>query len=125
VDFYEVNMAQKLVVEAELVGAGVAVPVSQGLGSTPLLLRAIEIECLPADLVSTIDVDLSLIQAPDDVIHVRDLQAPRGVTILADPDIVVARFEALQAEVEGEEEQVSAEDVEIIARGKKEEEFEE
>ena len=91
------------------------------------MLREVEIECLPEDLVAEIEFDLGLIATPEDVVYVRDLVAPKGVEILADPDTVVASFEYTTIEeteeeegfIEGEE---SAEDVEVISRGKKEEE---
>jgi large subunit ribosomal protein L25 len=130
VDFYEVNMSETLVVEAALVATGEAAPVTEGLGTTSLALYALEIECLPDKLLSEIVVDLSLIESPDQMIYVRDLSVPSGVKVLADPDAVVARFEYLQAEVEEEEEEEEllfaqeADEVEVIAKGKAEEEEE-
>lgn len=123
VDFLEVDMKAKLRAEAELVSVGEAVPEAEGLGVATLMLREVEIECYPDDLVAQIDVDLSAIRTPDDVIHVRDLAAPKGVEILTDPDLVVARFEfAAAEEEEALEEAASADAVEVIIKGKKEEE---
>lgn len=130
VDFYEVDMKTKLVVEASLVTRGIAAPVLEGIGSTSLTLYNVEIECLPDNLISEIEVDLSLIEMPEDMIYVRDLDVPSGVTILADDDTVVARFEYLVAEEEEEEEEEDllfadvADEVEVIGRGKSEEEEE-
>jgi large subunit ribosomal protein L25 len=125
VDFLEVDMKAKLRTQAELVGVGEAVPEAEGLGVATLMLREVEIECYPDDLVAQIDVDLSAIRTADDIIHVSDLTAPKGVEILTDPDLVVARFEYAAAEEEEEmvgEEGEAAEEVEVIAKGKKEEE---
>lgn len=124
IDFMEVDMKSKLRATAELVGAGMSTPQAEGLGVTTMMLREVDIECLPEDLVAEIEVDLSAIKAADDVIHVRDLTAPKGVEILTDPDLVVARFEFAAAEEEGEgaAEAEGEADVEVIARGKKEEE---
>jgi len=124
VDFMEVDMKSKLRATAELVGAGMSTPQAEGLGVTTMMLREVDIECLPEDLVAEIEVDLSAIKAADDVIHVRDLTAPKGVEILADPELVVARFEFAAGEEEGEgvAEAEGEADVEVIARGKKEEE---
>ena len=124
-------MKTKLVVEASLVTQGISAPVSEGLGSTSLTLYSVEIECLPDNLISEIEVDLSLIEMPEDMIYVRDLDVPSGVTILVDADVVVARFEYLIAEEEEEEEEEdllfadAADEVEVIGRGKSEEEEEE
>ena len=127
VDFYEVNMKEKLVVDAALVSVGIAPPVADGLGSTPLILYSLQIECLPDNLISEIEVDLTKIETPDDLIYVKDLTVPEGVEILVDPEEVVARFEYIQLEEEEEEEEESflesvADDVEVISKGKKEEE---
>ncbi len=124
VDFLEVDMKVKLRTEAELVSVGQAVPEAEGLGVATLMLREVEIECLPDNLVSEIDVDLSTIRTPDDVIHVKDLVLPRGVEILTDPDQVVARFEYAAAEEEelAGEEGAGADAVEVITKGKKDEE---
>lgn len=127
VDCMEVDMKSKLRASAAIVGTGEAPPEADGLGVATILLREVEIECLPEDLVAEIEFDLGLIATPEDVVYVRDLVAPKGVEILADPDTVVASFEYTTIEeteeeegfIEGEE---SAEDVEVISRGKKEEE---
>lgn len=123
VDFMEVDMKVKLRTSAELVGTGTATPEAEGLGVATLLLREVEIECLPDDLVAQIEFDLGAIATPDDVVHVKDLVAPKGVEILTDPDTVVARFEyAASEELEAGEDEASADAVEVITKGKKEEE---
>lgn len=126
VDFLEVDMSSTLRMEAELVAVGEAAPEAADLGVATLALRSVEIEALPDALASQIEVDMTKIATPDDVIYVSDLVAPKGVTILTDSETVVARFEyaALPAEEEEEEEEfeASAEDVEVIAKGKQEEE---
>jgi large subunit ribosomal protein L25 len=91
-----------------------------------LILYSLQIECLPDNLISEIEVDLSKIETPDDLIYVSDLTVPEGVEILADPEEVVARFEYTQLEEEEEEEEESflesvAEDVEVISKSKKDE----
>ncbi|MFQ5397963.1 MAG: 50S ribosomal protein L25 [Anaerolineae bacterium] len=127
VDFLEVDMKATIRSEAELVAVGQAQPAIDGLGISTLSLRSVDIECLPDALVSEIEVDLSLIQKPSDVIHVGQLAVPEGVTILTEPETVVARFEmervVEEEEVEEEETFAPAADaVEVISKGKKEEE---
>lgn len=129
VDFFEVDMAHTIRMEIELVPVGKSAPEEDGLGVVTLPMRLIEIEALPDALISTLDVDISLIASPEDLIHVRNLVLPRGVTLTADPDQVVARFEyaALpEEEEEGLDEFAgefgeSAEDVEVISKGKQDE----
>ena len=124
IDFMEVDMKSKLRASAELVTVGTATPEAEGLGVASLMLREVEIECLPDDLVAEIEIDLSAIKTADDTIYVRDITAPKGVEILTDPAQVVARFEFAQSEEEetGEDGEGSADAVEVISKGKKDEE---
>jgi large subunit ribosomal protein L25 len=128
VDFIEVDMKATITAEAELVAVGQSAPAAEGLGVATLALRSVEIESLPEAVVSEIEVDLTKIETPDDVIYVSDLDAPEGVTILTDPETTVARFEFEKiAEEEEEEEELfvpAADAVEVVGKGKEEEEFE-
>lgn len=127
VDFIEVDMKVKIAAEAELVTVGQSAPAAEGLGVATLTLRSVEIESLPDDLVAEIEVDLTKIETPDDVIYARDLVMPKGVALLTDPETTVARFEyeKLEEEVVSEEEAFvpAADSVEVVGKDK-EEEFE-
>ncbi len=131
VDFYEVNMLETIIVEAALIMVGMAAPEAEGLGAATLATHSVEIECLPGNLVSEMEVDMSLIVSPDDVITIGDLEVFEGVTILSSADTVIAAFEFMRVEEEEEEEEEelfitpSADEVEVISKGKPEEEFEE
>lgn len=131
VDFIEVDMKVTITAEAELVSVGAAAPSADGLGVATLTLRSVEIESLPDALVSQIQVDFAMIETPDDVIYVSDLVVPEGVVILTDPETTVARFEYAQLPEEEEEEEEelfvpAADAVEVVGKGKEdEEEFEE
>ena len=124
IDFMEVDMKSKLRASAELVTVGVAAPEAEGLGAATLMLREVDIECLPDDLVAEIEIDLSAIKTADDTIYVKDITAPKGVEILTDPEQVVARFEFAAAEEGefGDEGEGGADAVEVISKGKKDEE---
>jgi large subunit ribosomal protein L25 len=71
-------------------------------------LNAVEVECLPADLVNYIEVDLSSLNEFGDSIHVKDLKVPSGMEILEeDEGVVVSAIEPKEEEeepIEGEEE---------------------
>ncbi|MFO7682357.1 MAG: 50S ribosomal protein L25 [Chloroflexota bacterium] len=130
VDFLEVDLKIVIASEAELVMVGNSKATASGLGIVSLAMRTVEIEALPEDLISEIEVDISLIKRTDDVITVADLKAPKGVTILTDPETTVASFAyeraALDEEEEAEEEgdyAPAADSVEVIAKGKDEEDF--
>ena len=127
IDFMEVDMKVTITSEADLVVVGVSAAEETGEGSVTLALFSVEIECLPDALVSTIEIDISAIKNFHDTIHVKDIAAPNGVTILTDPETLVARFAVSRAtldEAEAEEEGMEfgdAASVEVISRGGEEE----
>lgn len=96
VDFLEVNMKETITSEAAVEIVGEPGDALKGLGTVVPLLHVVEIECLPGDLISEIQVDASAIQDAEDIIYVSDLRVPDGVTILADPETVVATFQYTQ-----------------------------
>jgi large subunit ribosomal protein L25 len=90
VDFYQVNMAEKIEagVPLEFTGESEAIKALGGI-----LVRSIdevEVECLPADLPSHIEVDISVIKTFDDHILIKDLKISDKVKIKLDPETVVA-----------------------------------
>lgn len=127
VDFVEVDLKAKLTADASLVLVGESAPQADGLGSTMLMVQSVQIECLPDDLVSEIEVDVSKIATPEDVIYVSDLVAPNGVEILTDPETMLAKFEYARQEKAEEKEGEDllfgeeTDEVEVISRGKDEE----
>jgi large subunit ribosomal protein L25 len=130
VDFFEVNMRQSVTATADLVAVNTSQPDEDGTGVSLLELRSVDIEALPNDLVSEIEVDLSLLKDIHDQILVEQLTPPSGVTILTDPSTLVARIQLPRAVVEEEEEEEgevympSAEAVEVIGKGREDEDDE-
>ena len=124
IDFYEVNMKETMTSDVELVLVGKSAPAVLGNGHDILLLLEVEIECLPDALVAEIEVDASMIKDDEMVIYVKDIQAPAGVTILADPETAVARFEydMLAPDVDAPVDIPAADAVEVIRKAKEEEE---
>lgn len=124
VDFLEVDMKSTIRSEADLVGVGESAAAASGEGIVAQVLYSVEIECLPDNLVSQIEFDLSKIETSDDSITVADLVAPEGVDILTDPETLIARFEYAMIEEEEEEEGLEdmvAGEVEVIGREEEEE----
>ena len=113
VDFYQVRLTEKvrtsppleIVGESPLVKAGAAVLVQ--------ILNQVEVECLPTDLISSIPVDVSVLEHLDDSINVSDLVVPPGITILADPDDTVASVVPPRAALAEEVEEVELEEGEL------------
>jgi large subunit ribosomal protein L25 len=129
VDFYQVVMTETVKAEVNLILIGEPVAVQQ---KEFMLLQgadSVEIECLPGDLIHSIEVDLSPLVEVDDAIHVKDLQVPENIAILTDGDELVAKIQYLYIPEEEEEEveewiEVAPEEVEVIAKGKEVEEAE-
>jgi large subunit ribosomal protein L25 len=71
-----------------------------------------------------IEIDLSPIKTHDDTIYDRDIIAPKGFENISDPTQIVARFEFTAAEESegGEDGEGGADAVEVISKGKKDEE---
>ncbi len=123
VDFLQVSMREKLKVGVPLVLTGEA-PVLDTAGAVVIQdLEQLEVECLPADIPSRIDVDVSGLLSAAQSIHVRDLRVPAGVTVLADPDVVVVSVTVRVAEEEAGE-AVAADEVPVVGRERGDEETE-
>lgn len=90
VDFYAVNLKEKLQTEVPLEFTGIAPAVEIDGGIFVTVKDSLEIECLPEDLPREISIDISTMKSFDDVIRIKDLSLPKGVTITADPEDVIA-----------------------------------
>ena len=98
--------------EASLTLVGTAEPELQGLGRTTLIQYSVEIEALPKDLISEIEIDAAMITKPNGSISVSDITLPEGVTILNDPNTLVAKFDLKREETEDEDEEAGEEIIE-------------
>src|SRR5437660_9026469 len=86
VDFHAISMDQMIQAEVPLESTGIAVGVKTFGGLLEQSLRALAIECLPANLPDRITVDVSQLNIGDSI-HVRDIQFPQGVTPKVQPDL--------------------------------------
>ncbi len=108
VDFYQISLAEKVRIEVPLALVGTA-PAEQAYGGTLLhSLDSITVEGLPTDIPSVIEVEVSGLEEIDASIHVGELSVPDKVTVLSDPELVVAKIAPphVEKEVEGVEEEV-------------------
>jgi large subunit ribosomal protein L25 len=88
-DFLEIKMTEKLHVTTSIALIGEPIGVSQDGGMLDHLLRDIEIECLPGDMVERIEVDVANMSIGESVL-VRDLEVDPKLTILTDGEVAVA-----------------------------------
>jgi large subunit ribosomal protein L25 len=112
VDLQEVRLDQPIQasVSVHLVGAESAPGVREG-GALSQPLREIQIQALPLEVPEHIDLDVSHMDIGD-TLRMSDVVAPEGVTILDDPETVVAILTAPARIVEEEVEAVEGEAVE-------------
>ena len=95
VDFFQVNLKEKVKTTIKLVTIGEAKAVTEKIGLLEQPLAEIEIEALPTDLPENIEVNVEPLAELEAQITVGDIKAPEGVTILTDPSQVVAKIGSL------------------------------
>ena len=87
VDFLVVSRTETIQVNVEIVDVGEAPGVKQG-GVVDHHLREVVVESFPQDVPEHLEADISGLDLGD-VLHVSDLVAPKGVTILTNPEETV------------------------------------
>ncbi len=90
VDFYQVAAMEKLRTRVQLHFVNEAGSASLGEVTVLRSLSDVMVECLPADLPASIQVDLSDLGEPGDVIRVGNLKVGPGVIILTNENDMVA-----------------------------------
>lgn len=129
VDFYQVNMKEKIStnIPLEFVGTAPAVKDLSGIFMHPI--EEIHVTCLPGDLMSKITVDISVLKDFDSVITVADLKLPASFEITRDLSEVVALVERPRSDDElaalNKEVEIDVTKVEKIEKEKKEDETDE
>ena len=79
-------------------------------GTVMQTLRFLDVQALPLEMPSQIDIDLETLTEPDGVIRAGDIELPANITRLTDADELIARIELPRVEVVEEVEE--AEEVE-------------
>jgi large subunit ribosomal protein L25 len=111
VDFWAVAMTQTISTTVPVHFQGESPGVKAG-GIIMHNLQHVQIEALPGDLPDAVTGDISSLEVGDSL-HVSDLVAPSGVTIMDPPDEIVASI-VTPAKIEEEVLEVEAEQPEVI-----------
>lgn len=100
VDLRRIDMNKPLTAPVHLKFIGEAPIVKSAGGTLVTNLTTVEVRCLPKDLVSSIDVDLSGLDSYEKVIKVKDIKLPEGITIVSPnaEDLVAKAARALTEE---------------------------
>jgi large subunit ribosomal protein L25 len=122
-DFYEVALDKTLEVKVQLELTGVPVGVKTQGGVLDFVTRELEVECLPADIPEKITIDVSHLEL-NKHFRVSELKLSDKVTILTEPDVVIAHVVMPRAEEEAapaaaaEAAAPEAAEPEVIKKGK-------
>ena len=121
IDFYEVTRGEEVTTTVPLSFMGKAKGEKMG-GVVEHLLREVKIECLPRNIPSVIEIDVSSLEVGD-FVDVKDLVIPSGVKIINHPEErVVTVLHPTRVEEEEIVEEAEAEEVEVVGKKEKEEE---
>lgn len=104
VDFYAVRMDEKIETELPIHFVGESPAVEEQGGNFIVNKDALRIRCLPADLISQYEIDLSRLASFEDKIHVSDLSLPENIEVLDEPEEMIAFVEAPRSDEELEAE---------------------
>lgn len=118
VDFYVFEKGQKLTLDVALEYIGVSAGVKDFGGLLVKVLHEIKIEAMPKDLPSQIEVDISPLTTIGSQILAKDLVLPAGVTLVENPDEVVALVSAPKEEKEEDAAPIDLSAIEVEKKGK-------
>ena len=107
VEFYQVDLHEKVHANVPLSFVGEAPAVAEKKGVLLTLVSEIEVEALPTDLPDKIDVDVSGLAEVDQELTVAALRVPSGVSVSSEKDVVVVKVGSLVSKEA--EEQAAAE----------------
>ena len=118
VDFFQVNLLEKLTVQVPVVLVGEAPATKFNAGELLHLIHQLEVSCLPDAIPGEIDIDVSGLAEIDDAVRISEVQLPEGVELAAalDPDEVIAKIAAPRVQEEEAAPEVE-EGAEVAAEG--------
>ena len=114
VDFYQVQMAEMMKVDVPIILVGESPVLKSRENMLSQDLNILNIQCLPANIPASIEIDTSVLTEIDQAIRVKDIELDDEITVLNDPELIVVRIiarpvekleevEVAEAEVEEEE----------------------
>lgn len=112
VDFFQVDLKEKVQTRVPLSFVGESAAVKDKLGVLLNIISEIEIEALPADLPDKLEVDINKLAAVGDTLKVSDLKVSDKIRILTDANSEVIKVAPL---VSKEAEQLAKEEAEAKA----------
>ncbi|MHB8509995.1 MAG: 50S ribosomal protein L25 [Candidatus Dormibacteria bacterium] len=96
VDFYQVNLKEKIHADVPLVLVGESPAVAMRVGELLHNLHSLKVSVLPGDIPEHLEVDVSGLNAVDDGVRVSELTIADGMEVLSDPDEIVVKVTAVR-----------------------------
>ena len=103
VDLLAADISRPVTAQVPIVLIGESAGARTVSGTVMHQLRTVDIQALPLEMPSEIELDISVMEEPDSVIRVSDLFIPENATLLSDVEDLVVRIELPRVEVEVEE----------------------
>ena len=119
IDFYEITMDRKIIVNVPVTTTGKSKGVEIG-GILQIIRRELEVQCLPLNVPKSIEIDITNLEIGDSI-HVADIPRQTDIEFLGDENFTVATVISPKIEEEVEPEEEEAEEVEeaIAEEGEK------
>ncbi len=108
VDFYQVNLEEKITVEVPVHLVGESAAVKRGDADILQPIHSLRVECLPSDIPEAFEVDMTPLEEIESEVRISDIKLPKGVTVLIDPEELVVKI-IKKREMKVEEEVPAAE----------------
>jgi large subunit ribosomal protein L25 len=100
IDFYEVAMDRKIMVNVPVTTTGKAKGVETG-GILQIIRRELEVQCLPLDVPESIEIDITDLDIGDSI-HVGDISRQSKIEFLDDENFTVVTMVSPKVEEEAE-----------------------
>jgi large subunit ribosomal protein L25 len=98
IDFHHVNMTEIMDSKVTIQFSGEAIGIKSG-GVLQIEIYEVEVRCMPGDLPTSMEVDISGLDAGDKLL-VSDLIFKDGIEVLTDPNTVMIQIKTVHEEVE-------------------------
>jgi large subunit ribosomal protein L25 len=96
IDFLVVDMKAQVHVQIPVKLVGISPAVIEG-GEMHHLLHAVDVKCLPADMVDSFDIDISAIVHAGQLLHVSDIVInPKKYTVMTPADTAVVSVQTMK-----------------------------
>jgi large subunit ribosomal protein L25 len=110
VDFFAVNLREKITSEVPVIVVGESPAVQQRLGQIQQVISSVRVESLPGDLPAQLTVDISGLEDVDQGITLGEIELPKGVALVhADPSETVVKIAQVRVREEAEVEAAAPE----------------